>query len=102
MPTINPSEHRTLLDFIQLFIDIIDLLLPLVVGLSLLVFFKGLVSFMLKSGDSASHKEGKSLMLWGVIALFVMTSVFGILKFFYSDLGFSNPHSSNILPLLPQ
>lgn len=95
-----PTDFRSL---VNLFINIINPLLGLLVGLALLAFFKGLVSFIGKSGDAAKHQEGRDLMVWGVIALFVMVSVFGILRFFYNDLGFSNPHNSgSLLPLLPQ
>ena len=95
---------HTFEELIYLFIlPIIDVTLPVLVGLSLLVFFKGLVAFIAKSGDAKSHAEGRNLMIWGLVALFVMVSVFGILRFFYTDLGFRNPHNSGgILPLLPQ
>lgn len=83
---------------VQLFISYIKLLFPILVGLALLVFFKGLIAFIAKSGDEKSHTEGKNLMIWGILALFVMVSVFGILRFFYSDLGFTRSFG---LPLLP-
>ncbi|MSR87565.1 MAG: hypothetical protein EXS69_00085 [Candidatus Zambryskibacteria bacterium] len=83
-------------------LPIIDVTLPVLVLLALLVFFKGLVGFIAKSGDVKSHDAGKSFMIWGLVALFVMVSVFGILKFFSNDLGFRNPNNQGgILPLLP-
>ncbi|MDO8590305.1 MAG: hypothetical protein Q7R69_03500 [bacterium] len=51
-------------------------------GLSLLVFFWGLVKFIFHvSGDEKAIEEGKRIMKWGLIALFVMVSVWGIIKF---------------------
>lgn len=95
-----PTDFRSL---VSLFITIINSLLVLLVGLSLLVFFKGLVGFIAKAGDAKSHADGRNLMVWGLIGLFVMVSVFGILRFFYSDLGFRNPNNpGSLLPLLPQ
>lgn len=87
---------------LRFILPLINVTLPVVLALALLVFFKGLAAFIAKSGDAKSHAEGKSLMIWGLIALFVMVSVFGILQFFFNDLGFKNPHSSGILPLLPE
>lgn len=86
--------------FVNLLLGIINPLLFLLVGLSLLVFFKGLVTFISNSGDAGSHEEGKKLMIWGVVALFVMVSFLGILQLFYSDLGFGAVKPFG-LPLLP-
>ncbi len=85
-------------ELIKLILDIINPLLIILVGAALLVFFKGLIAFIAKAGDSGNIKEGRNLMVWGIIALFVMVSVFGILRFFYSDFGFTRPFG---LPLLP-
>jgi hypothetical protein len=94
------QEQRGLADIIGLFTGLIKLALPIMVGLAVLVFFKGLIAFIAKSGDAKTHAEGRSLILWGIIALFVMVSVFGILRFFYSDLGFGDARLFG-LPLLP-
>ncbi|MEK7147878.1 MAG: hypothetical protein AAB758_01115 [Patescibacteria group bacterium] len=97
------NDTRSLLDFIRIFIELINMILPVIMALTLLVFFRGLVSFIAKSGDSKSHSEGRNLMVWGLIGLFVMVSLFGILNFFFKDLGFTNPNNpGGVLPLLPQ
>ncbi len=88
-------------ELVRIFINIINSLIVVVVGLSLLVFFKGLVSFIMKSGsgDAKSHADGRNLMIWGIIALFVMVSVWGILRFFYADFGFARPFGIPLLPM---
>jgi hypothetical protein len=87
-------------------IDLINLLLPVIVGLSLLVFFWGLVKFLYRAGDAKSHAEGRNLMIWGIIALFVMLSYYSLISIFSHDLGFSGSIPDNSspsgLPLLPQ
>jgi hypothetical protein len=50
-------------------------------GLGLLAFFIGLVKFIFKSGDAKSHEEGRNQMIWGLIALFVMFSIWGLVRF---------------------
>lgn len=64
----------------------IDLLIVIMAGLALLVFFWGLVKFISKAGDAKAVDEGKTLMIWGVIALFVMISVWGIIRFIQGEL----------------
>ena len=68
-------------DIIQSISSIVALALPIVVALGLLAFFWGLVKFIFAAGDEAAKDEGKRIMLWGIIALFVMVSVWGIVNF---------------------
>ncbi len=91
-----PTDLTSLLG---IFTNLLTLAIPVVVALTLLVFFKGIVTFIMKSGDTKGLAEGKSLLLWGVLALFVMISVYGIIQFFYRDIGFG---PSIGVPLLPQ
>jgi hypothetical protein len=81
-----PTNFREL---INLFVGLINPLLVLLVGLALLVFFWGLAKFIAKSGDAKSHGEGRALMVWGLIGLFVMLSFIGIIQFFSADFGFT-------------
>ena len=61
--------------------NLVELALPIVVGLGLLAFFWGLVKFIFASGDETAKDQGKRIMLWGVIALFVMVAVWGLVEF---------------------
>jgi hypothetical protein len=89
---------QNLTELILVFVNLIRLLIPLVIALTLLSFMWGLAKFIGKAGDSKSHEEGKNLMKWGLVGLFVMLSLFGILRFAYDDVGFNG---SLGIPLLP-
>lgn len=56
----------------------IQSLTVIVAGLALLFFFWGLAKFILNAGDENARQSGKQIMIWGVVALFVMVSVWGI------------------------
>lgn len=60
--------------------DLINQATPIVVALALLAFFWGLVTYIFQSGDAEKRKKGLSIMIWGIIALFIMLSVFGIIN----------------------
>ncbi len=49
---------------------------------AVVVFFMGVVQYIwgLRSGDSGKAKVGSNFMLWGLVGLFVMFSVYGIVK----------------------
>ncbi len=53
-------------------------LINIVLSLALLVFFWGLAKYLYKADNDAERKKGKNLMFFGVIGLFVMVSVWGI------------------------
>jgi len=89
-----PTDLKSL---VNIFLGIINPLLLVLAGLSLLVFFKGLASFIFHAGDAKGNEEGKNLMKWGLIALFVMVSLLAIIGFLSESFGFGQV----LLPLLP-
>lgn len=54
---------------------------------ALAVFFWGLAKYMWSAGSEEAKAQGRRVMVGGVIALFVMSSVWGIITFFAKDLG---------------
>ncbi len=66
--------------------DIVRLLTTLVGALALLVFFWGLFKFILTT-SATGKADGRKFMTWGIVALFVMVSVWGIVGFMQSELG---------------
>ena len=66
---------------------LISLALPIVVAIALLAFFWGIVKYIFSASDEAKKKEGQTLMIWGLVALFVMVSVWGLVRFIGNALG---------------
>ena len=58
--------------------SILRLLLPLVVTLALLLFFWGLAMFILNADNEEARGKGRSMMVWGLVALFVIVAVWGL------------------------
>ncbi len=57
---------------------ILNLLIPLVVTIAIILFFWGLAVFILNAGDEEARAKGRSIMIWGIVALFVIVAVWGI------------------------
>ena len=70
---------------------ITEVLIPLVFSLALLFFFWGVAKYIWSAGDA--KEEGKKIMVWGVISLFVMSSIWGIITVLKSDLGIGDESS---------
>jgi uncharacterized membrane-anchored protein len=60
--------------------DIVSLATPIAVAFALLFFFFGLARYILSSGDEEKKESGRSIMIWGIIALFVMVAVWGLVN----------------------
>jgi len=67
-------------DALQALADFVAQLIPLVIAIGLLFFIWGLVQFIIASGDEDAKEVGKRRMVWGVFALFVMVSVWGLVQ----------------------
>ena len=52
-----------------------------------IVFFYGIAKFIWNADSDKNREEGKRSILFGVIGLFVMFSVFGIINFILSTFG---------------
>jgi len=77
---------------------LIDIALPIVVGLALLGFFWGLALFIFAAGDEGKKDEAKSKMIWGIVALFVMVSVWGLVRFVGDALQIDQGEGSGNIP----
>ena len=66
---------------------LIRILIPIVAGLALLYFFWGLAKFILHSDSDEARAEGKKVMMWGIVALFVLVSIWGIIQYMRSEVG---------------
>ena len=84
---------------VGVFFELIQLAIPVVASLALFSFFLGLVKFI-KSAGEGEIKEGRDLMVWGTIALFVMFSIWGILRFAHNDADLGGASTFG-LPFLP-
>ncbi|HEY4493770.1 MAG TPA: pilin [Candidatus Paceibacterota bacterium] len=60
--------------------------IPVLVGLALIFFIVGLIRFVI-AGDAEKREDGKKMMWWGIVALFVIVSIWGIVEFIASTLG---------------
>jgi len=65
----------------------LDILLPLLSTLAVVYFFFGIVRFINHAGDEKSRDEGKGIMIWGMVALFVMVALWGIVGYLQYSLG---------------
>ena len=81
------AQVTSLPDFINLFNDFNLMLIPIAFSAGLLFFIWRGAMYILHSGSEEAKSEGRRVLLWGVIALFIMASFYGIIRFFQKDTG---------------
>ncbi len=77
-----PTRAAQVYDFgslVALFIGMIKSLVPLVVGLTLLYFMWGIFQ-LVRSNSEDSRKEAVGVITYGIVSLFVMVSVWGLVS----------------------
>ena len=71
-----------------------DSVIPLIFALAVAMFVWGVVQFILNSDEEAKKAKGKQFMIWGLVALTVMISVWGLV----SILGGTFDFNTSVLP----
>ncbi len=82
---------------------VIDPAILLVFSAGLLLFIWGIVEFLWSLKDGEGHNEGKMHMVWGIVGMLVMVSVYGIVALIDNTFGLniSNPDVSRIQNVNP-
>lgn len=84
---------QTLFRFIDNVVDsIINPLIGLLFALALLYFVWGASQFVLNAGNEDGRKKGKEAMMYGLIGLFLMSAVLGILAVVTSTFDVQLPY----------
>lgn len=74
---------------IQRIVDlIINPLLLVLMALAFLLFVYGLVEFLWNLNEGGENSEGKRHMVWGIVGLLIMISVYGIVALIDNTFGF--------------
>ena len=77
-------------DIINMFINIGLRLIPLLGAIAFLMFIWGVARFIRAAGNEKELKDSKNLLVWGVIGMFVLITIWGIVSFLRSEFGFGS------------
>lgn len=77
---------KTFGDIVDQLVGVINTAIPVVGGLILLVFFWGVFKYIFSSADSTEKGRGKEVIVWGLVALFVAFSIWGLVSVLQSTI----------------
>jgi hypothetical protein len=66
--------------------NIVNRLVPLAITVAMLAFFWGLIQYIAKQSKAATTK-GRDMMIYGILALFVMVSIWGLVRLLQTAFG---------------
>lgn len=83
---------------INWFVDIGLTIIPFLGALAFLAFVWGVARYIKSAGNEKEIKDSKNLLIWGVIGMFILITIWGIIYFLQGELGFQ----TGSVPLIPQ
>lgn len=81
------SAYPTLIGLIREFMLILNALVPIIIGFAILAFLWGVFKYVFAKGQ-VDESAAKGVMVYGIIALFVMVSVWGLVRMIASVFDF--------------
>ena len=87
-------------DVLDTFSDILNFLVPILIALAVVIFLVGVVKYITAAGDEEKRASGRNTMIYGIIGLFVMVAVWGLVNVLFEtfDLTIKTPD----VPELPR
>ena len=79
--------------------QIINPIIVFMMALAILMFVWGVVEFLMNQGggEEKAIANGKQHILWGLIGLLIMVSVFGIMRLIVNTFGIKGPPGTPIV-----
>lgn len=106
LPTIVFAQTSGAYGSIDTFLNALKRWIPtvtgIIFGLAIIGFLWGLMKFIFAAGSEDARESGKNIMVWGLVAIFVMASVWGIVRLAQQTLGVDNNTQINPPIFRPQ
>jgi hypothetical protein len=82
--------------------DIVARLVPLFIAIAVVWFIWEVFQYTI-AGDEEKKKDAKTKIIWGIVGIFVMVSVWGLVNILQStfnntNLGYSSANINNLVP----
>lgn len=62
-------------------------LIPLLITLSIIIFIIGVIKYIAKADEATEREQGRMFMIYGIVALFVMVSIWGLVGIIQGTFG---------------
>ncbi|MCX6753076.1 MAG: hypothetical protein NTW62_01855 [Candidatus Nomurabacteria bacterium] len=83
-----PNTFKSFVEFISCNIN--KSIIPFIMALSFAVFFWGIVQYLLGANEETKRTKGREFMIWGIVGLAVMISIWGFVAVLGNTFGVQN------------
>src|SRR3989338_7548863 len=90
LPFVAFAQTKNFFDLVNVAGGIIQVIVPFVIGLAVLVIIWGIFGYITGAGDEEKRGEAKQYIIWGVIGVFIMLSVWGLVNVVVNSFGLSS------------
>lgn len=80
VPLIVGAQTGDANDLINKIREILIRVIPLLIGIAVIVFLVGIIRYITAGEDEEKRRAGRNMMIYGIIGLFVMVSVWGLVN----------------------
>lgn len=87
------AQAQSLNSAIGLVNSMINVAIGLLIGVAIIGFFVGLIRYLFTQGADKDQKSNVKLMIWGILAIAVMLSVYGLVRLLQNTFGLQNQSS---------
>lgn len=80
LPAVALAQSNDLTGVLDTAQGIINQITPFLVGLAVFIVIWGVFKFISSAGDDEKRGEAQKFVLWGVVGIFIMVSVWGLVN----------------------
>jgi hypothetical protein len=84
----NKLTDKTVGGILQFLTNLISsTVIPLLFAVAIVVFIWGVIQYITAAGDTEKRNEGLQYIIWGLVGIFVMTAVWGLVSILTETFG---------------
>ena len=93
---------QTVSSFLTQIQVILDRVVPFIVGLAVFIVIWGIFNYLTHAENEEKRDEAKKYILWGVIGVFCMLSVWGFVNILYNSFTLERQIDGSKIPKVPR
>ncbi|MDO8619853.1 MAG: hypothetical protein Q7R64_00695 [bacterium] len=92
----------TIEGFLMKIQGLLDTVVPFIIGLAVFVIIWGVFTYLTHAAEEEKREEAKKFMLWGVIGVFMMLSVWGFVNILLNTFDLDTQIDADKIPKVPE
>ena len=81
---------------------ILDSVVPFIVGLAVFIVIWGIFNYITHAADEEKRAQAKQYIIWGVVGVFCMLSVWGFVNILYNSFSLDRKIDPDQIPKVPK